>query len=254
VSTGEVDEPLYQRIAATLRTEIADGTVRPGARIQSEAQLAERFSTTRPTVRHAIEVLRTEGLVVAEPKRGTFVRRRPTLEIRSSDRYRRPDPAEETSPFARDAKREGTAPTWTWETSRLRADEHVAARLKIPAGEYVMRTDYVFLANGHPIQTSRSWEPFALVGGTPIEEPEGEGRITGVIARMDSIGVVVDRVVELVRGRPASLDERRLLAIPDDVWVQTIERTHWAADQVVESCDIVVPADRYALEYDIPVR
>jgi DNA-binding GntR family transcriptional regulator len=254
MSAGEVDEPLYQRIAATLRTEIADGTLRPGARLQSEAQMADRFATTRPTVRHALDVLRTEGLVVAEAKRGTFVRRRPTLEIRSSDRYRRPVPTEETSPFARDAKREGAAPTWTWETSRLRADEHVAGRLGIKVGDYVMRTDYVFLANGHPIQTSRSWEPFSLVGGTPIEEPEGEGRITGVIARMDSIGVVVERVVELVRGRPASVAERRLLTIPDDVWVQTIARTHWAGEQAVETCDIVVPADRYALEYDIPVR
>lgn len=248
------DEALYARIAAGIQRLIDSGELAPGTRLPSERTLAEEWGTTRPTIRQALDELRTAGSIVTQSGRGAFVRRPPALEVRSSDRYRRPSPGEETSPFARDALREGAAPDWRSETARLRADRDVAARLGIEVGEYVMRTTYVFLANDEPVQTSTSWEPFDLVGGTSIEEPEGEGRVTGVIARMDSIGVSVDRVVELVRGRPATSDERRVLLIPDDVWVQQIERTHWAGTRVVEAALIIVPADRYALEYDIPVH
>lgn len=253
MTPGDVDDPLYARIAASIRGQIQDGTLAEGSRLPSEVSLAETWGVARLTIRQALEVLRVEGLISTSPRSGRFVRRKPALSIRSSDRYRRRVEGEETSPFARDAAREQVERDWVWETTRLRADDVVAQRLGIEPGAYVMRTTYVFRAGGAPIQASTSWEPHELVGGTAIEEPEGEGRITGVIARMDSIGVRVNRVVELVRARPATAVERSALDIPDDVWVQVIERTHWAGDRAVETADIVIPADRYLLEYDIPI-
>jgi GntR family transcriptional regulator len=247
------EDPLHIRIADALRAEISDGTLAPGARVPSELDLAERFGTTRPTVRLALASLRAEGALTTRAGRGTFVRERPPIRTRSATHYRRAQAGESTSPFARDAAREGKTPDWTSETTRIRADERVAARLAIAAGEHVMRTRYTFRADGRPVQQSTSWEPYALVGGTPVEEPEGEGRIVGVVARMDSIGVPPDRVVELVRARPALPAERADLDIPDDVWVVLIERTYWAGDRAVETCDIVIPADRYVLEYVIPI-
>ncbi|WP_131769997.1 GntR family transcriptional regulator [Candidatus Protofrankia californiensis] len=246
------DQPLYLRIADALRQQIADGELAEGTRIPSEVKLAETWGTTRPTVRQALDVLLTEGLITKQATRGTFVRRRPAITVRSSTRYQR-RPAGETSPFARDAQREGAAPDWVWDTQRTRAEGRIADRLGLAVGEHVMKTRYLFRADGRPVQASVSWEPFALVGGTDIEEPEGTDGVTGVIARMDTIGVHVDRVTELVRARPADDDERRELDVPDGVWVMTIERTHWAGGRAVETADITIPADRYALAYEIPV-
>jgi DNA-binding GntR family transcriptional regulator len=251
MTPGEIPEPLHARIAAALRRDIADGTLAPGDRVPSELALAEKWSTARPTVREALNALRTAGLITTVPGRGTFVREKPAMTLRSAKHSRRSKTGESTSPFARDAQREGRVPNWVWDTAQVRADERIAGRLGIAAGDKVMRTAYVFSADGRPVQTSTSWEPFAIVGGTPVEEPEGEGRIIGVIARMDSIDIRVDRVVELVHARPAEEDERRVLDIPDDVWVQLIERTHWAGERAVETCDIVIPADRYLLQYEI---
>jgi DNA-binding GntR family transcriptional regulator len=251
---GDSDQPLYARIASDLRRQIDAQELAPGARLPSEASLAERWGTTRPTVRQALELLEREGLLLTRPGAGRYVRPQPpAVRVRSVGHYRRAREGESTSPFARDAHREGARPDWTWETVRLAADARVAERLGIEVGDYVMRTTYLFRADGRPVQSSISWEPHALVGGTPIEEPEGEGRVVGVIARMDSIGVRVDRVVERVQARPPTDAERARLEIPDRVWVQEIERTHWVGDRAVETCDICIPADRYRLEYEILV-
>ena len=253
MTPSDAEQPLYVRIADALKRQIGDGTLSEGDRVPSELKLAEAWGTTRPTVRQALDVLRGEGLITTQPTRGTFVRRRPTVEVRSSTRYHRRPPGEETSPFARDARREGAEPSWLWDTKRIRADARIADRLGIAPNDHVMQTSYTFRADERPVQTSVSWEPFALVGGTDIEEPEGPGKIAGVIARMDSIGIAVDRVSELVRARPATADERRQLDIPEDIWVMTIERTYWTEQQAVETSDITIPADRYALNYEIPI-
>jgi DNA-binding GntR family transcriptional regulator len=249
--------PLYARIAASLRGQIEAGELQPGDRIPSENQLADIHSTTRPTVSRAIQMLRSEGLVESAAKSGTFVRRRPAIETRSSTFYRRAKPGEPGSPFARDAKREGKRSAWDSETARTRADEVVAERLGISAGDHVMRTRYLFTANGEPVMMSTSWEPFALVGGTAIEEPEANpGEPTaprGVLARMDSIGFRADRVVEMVHARIASANERRVLDIAEDIWVQNVDRTYWARETAIETATIVIPADRYRLEYVIPI-
>jgi len=254
MTPSDGEQPLYLRIAEGLKQQVADGTLAEGSRLPSEQKLAETWDAGRPTVRQALDALRREGVVVTQPNRGTFVRRTPPVQIRSSSRYRRPTTAGgETSPFANDADRSQAHPDWAWQTERVRAQEDIAARLGIATSDYVMRTRYVFTANGVPAQSSTSWEPYELVGGTPIEEPEGDGKIIGVIARMDSIGVNIDRVSEVVRARAATPAERFELQVPGDTWVLAIDRTHWATDHAVETATIVIPADRFALEYDIPI-
>jgi DNA-binding GntR family transcriptional regulator len=81
-----------------------------------------------------------------------------------------------------------------------------------------------------------------------------DGPTTGVIARMDSIGEVIDRVVEKVTARAATHDEVKWLQLPPrGAYVLVIDRTHYVGDKPVEACDIVFPGDRYELTYTIPV-
>ncbi len=68
------DSPPYRQIASILRSAIVSGQLQAGDRIASEAKLIEHFGVARMTVRHAIQELRFEELVVAEHGRGVFVR------------------------------------------------------------------------------------------------------------------------------------------------------------------------------------
>ncbi|MGW5816652.1 GntR family transcriptional regulator [Streptomyces noursei] len=63
----------YMRVLDALTADIKAGTLRPGDRIPSEAELCERFKVARETARRAVRVLREQGVVVTEWGKGSFV-------------------------------------------------------------------------------------------------------------------------------------------------------------------------------------
>jgi len=58
---------LYQRIVEQIETAVADGSLRPGQRLPSERELVTQFGASRPTVREALRVLESNGLVRSRP-------------------------------------------------------------------------------------------------------------------------------------------------------------------------------------------
>src|SRR4030095_1260011 len=65
----------YREIEHFLRTQVEGA--RPGAPLPSEAELCERFSVSRMTVRQALQELANDGLVERRRGQGTFVAHRP---------------------------------------------------------------------------------------------------------------------------------------------------------------------------------
>lgn len=97
---------------------------------------------------------------------------------------------------------------------------------------------------------STSWEPLVLTQGKPVVVPE-EGLLAGrgAAERMLSIGVVIDDWEEEVGARLGTAEECGLLAhAPGSVMI-TVQRTYYAGELQVETADIVMPADRFALAY-----
>jgi GntR family transcriptional regulator len=66
-------ETQYVTIANTLRERIRKGEYSPGESLGSQKELAEIFNTTVMTVRQAISVLESEGLITVVHGSGTFV-------------------------------------------------------------------------------------------------------------------------------------------------------------------------------------
>lgn len=246
------ETPAYLRIAGDLRTAILSGDLPPATRLPSETKLMAQYGVSRTVVKWALSVLKGDGLVEGRRGSGTFVRSVPRLVRHSHGRGQRREPGS-TSPFARDAERAGQAATWVHESRRVDADADVARRLGIEPGGPVMSTRYVFLADDEPIQLSHSWEPLAVTGGTAVEWPE-DGAATGVVARMDAIGVRIDETVERITARPAIEVEAQELRLPlRGQFVFVIERTYYAAGRPVETADITIPGDRYELVYRMPI-
>lgn len=247
-----MSEPRYERVARDLRRKIESHELKPGDQLPTEKTIQMDYGVSVTVARAALGQLRTEGLIVSEQGRGSFVRRPQPLLRLSTRRYRRGPRA--APPFMTETTASGVDSSVSYENAQVRASTEVAKRLQIDPGDPVTETRYKFFADGEPVQMSTQWEPLALTSGTPIEVPEaGPVGKHGVIARFDAIGFHVTKVHESVRAMMPTPDEARELNISPGTPVFRITRTHWASERPVETADITVPADRYVIEHIQPV-
>lgn len=68
-----VRSPRYVQVYSTIRSWIYQGTYKPGGQLPTEEEIGKLFGVSRITTRKAVSMLAEEGLVTAQPGRGTFV-------------------------------------------------------------------------------------------------------------------------------------------------------------------------------------
>lgn len=246
------DRPVYRQIADHLRDAIASGELRPGDQLPSETKLIERYGAARGTVREAVAILRTEGLIEVEHGRGAFVRVRPPIRRLAQDRFARKHRKAGRAAFLAEAQTEGWTPqVEVLDVGPTTAAAEVAARLEIEAGSDVLRRHRRYLADGQPVEVATSWLPLELVKGTAIcETNPGPG---GIYARLEELGHTLDHFTEEVEARMPSPDETRLLRLPPGTPVfRLVRAAHSKAGRIVEICDTVMAADHYVLSYRLP--
>ncbi|MFF8960835.1 GntR family transcriptional regulator [Streptomyces sp. NPDC014894] len=249
VDAGSEKAAPYLRAAAVIRDRIADGTWAPGDRLPSRTELGDQLGVGENVIRRAQELLITQGVLEGRPGAGTYVRA--PFERRSLPRIPQPGSV--------GAVPHGPAPagfTGTWEadsTAKVPAPPQIADRLGVEPGELCVRTVYEFLTDRLPVMLATSWEPMAVTGGTLVVLPEGGPYAGhGVTARMAQLGITVARVVERPRPVHVGRDQAQLLGIAAGAQATLIERTHYdTAGRPVETADLLVPADRWDITYDI---
>ncbi|UGY91749.1 GntR family transcriptional regulator [Streptomyces gobiensis] len=248
------EQPPYLRVADSLRQRLASREWMPGDRLPSRAQLAAEYGVGDNVVRRAQELLISQGLLEGRAGSGTYAAR-PRERLRMVRSWCREQRA--GSPFRADMASLGRVGTWEHRTeAKVPAPAEVAARLGIAEGELTVRTSYEFLADGKPVQLSTSWEPYSLTGGTIVVLPEGGPYAgQGVVERMAAIGVTIGHATEQPEPRHAAPGEAHLLGIQAGALVTHIQRTYYCEDgRPVETADIIVPAARCEVVYEIPVN
>ncbi|MHB1652275.1 MAG: FadR/GntR family transcriptional regulator [Desulfitobacteriaceae bacterium] len=65
---------IYEEIAEQLRKLVAEGKLKPGDRLPSERELAERLQVSRASVREALSALEMMGLLEVRSGEGTYIR------------------------------------------------------------------------------------------------------------------------------------------------------------------------------------
>lgn len=124
-------QPLYAQIADQLRDAIHRGDLAPGEQLPTEQQLIERFSVSRNTVRLALGVLNSEGLISSSQGRGSFVRERTPLHYfasRTDSRSRREQLTKDA--FLSDAEEQGRSGRIDLDVAIVRALPEFATRLQ----------------------------------------------------------------------------------------------------------------------------
>lgn len=249
--------PPFRRIAETLRGDILAGRLGPGERLLSENELAERHETTRTTVRKAIALLRSEGLVASEQGRGAFVRPRPHLKMLLTGSNWRAHRDSGMSNFNAEAASQGrTATQQLLAVEETAAAPEIAERLVVPLHAPVIVRKRLFVVDGEPMQLCDGYYPADLFRGTAIAEAR---RIRGGVHALleNPEGPFRRRVTRFVEDLDVRLpvpSESEALAIPEGIPVVRVLRTAYDSNgEALEVLDSLVPTDRFAFRYVIDV-
>ncbi|WP_055498990.1 GntR family transcriptional regulator [Streptomyces albus] len=244
------DRAVFRQIADRIREAIDKGRFEEGAKLPSESELVEHFGVSRMTVRNALSLLQSEGLVTAEHGKGVFVRPRPPVRRLASDRFARRYRDQGKSAFTVEAEAAGSKPEVdSLEVKEEKPAPDISARLGSPRKVLARRRRY--LLDGRPVEFAVSCIPLDLARGTQIAEPNpGPG---GIYARLEELGHRLDHFDEEVRARMPSPAEVKTLRLSSGVPVISLIRTAYDTEgRAVEVCDTVMAADAYVLAYQLP--
>ncbi|MEV4053056.1 GntR family transcriptional regulator [Amycolatopsis sp. NPDC049688] len=243
--------PAFKQVAADIRQKIGSGHYAAGEQLPSERELVENYDVSRPTIRDAINVLRSEGLVTSEHGRGVFVRPPASIQRIARSRLSREARERNRGAFLADAAARGFTASSSVKIRFEEADTRTAAHLAIDEGAEITVRDRVMRADGLVVQLAVSRLPREITRGTLIEEVNtGPG---GAYARLEEAGYTLGSFVEHVGARMPTPDETSLLQLAEGVPVITVTRVAYSADgRPLEMNDMVLAGDRYELSYEWP--
>ena len=174
-------EPMYRQIADDLRGKIDSGEIAHGAQLPTEIELMDEYSASRNTVRDAIKLLTTRGMVEPRPGQGTFVVQKinPFVTTLTGD----PESGQgggEGRIYVAEVEAGRRSPTVSDPRVEVqRANEAIADALRIKEGDQVVGRHYQRFIDGIPFSLQTSFYPMSLVlqGATRLIEatdiPEG---------------------------------------------------------------------------------
>ena len=208
--------PIYARIQADLRRQIADGRLALGARLPPEAELCQRYGVSRMTVRHALDGLVAAGLLGRRRGVGTFVTRTKTERV-----------ASRLLGFREDALAHGLTPTTevlASATEALGAED--GALLDLAPATRVLRVTRRRTADGEPIglNTVVLVPPFA----TALRGLDFEGSLYEEVAA--ALGVEVAGADQNVDAVAAEASAAGLLGVTAGAPLLRVTRVTYLAD------------------------
>lgn len=230
--------PLYVRVREKLRKELAQ--MEQGQAIPVEIELERKFGVSRITIRRAVEDLVSEGLLVRQQGRGTFVQS-PKLTHQLNL----------ITSWTEQLKRLGFVPrTAHRKVGREKPLAHIAEALNLEPGEYVIRIERVRLASREPISYMINYLPEKLVPGLMAHKPSDESLYEYLSSEY---GLIPAMAVDTVGTRAATEEEVRALRIEHKAPVLSVRRLTYLEDGTpLEVAIVASRGDRY--QYQVTVH
>ncbi|MBZ4015878.1 GntR family transcriptional regulator [Streptomyces purpurogeneiscleroticus] len=253
--TASSGKPKYLQIADDLAEQIRAGSLAPGAPVPSETDLMAKYGVASGTVRKAVAELRTTQLIETHHGRGSFVRSRPPVQRKSSDRFRRAHRKAGKAAYLAEAEQSGGTPSVTvLYVGPTESPAEIAERLGVSPGAKVLSRRRRYFRDGTPTEEATSYLPWDVVKDIPETFAENPGG-GGIYARLEEHGHVLDEFTETVRARLATKEEASALALsPGSPVIHLVRNAMTAEGRVVEVCDTVMAADQFILDYRFAAR
>jgi GntR family transcriptional regulator len=248
--------PLYQQLASLLRVQIETHELQPGDRVPTEAELADRFATSRNTVRLALDVLRNEGLIMTQQGRGAFVRGEPPVKYFASltgSRHKRLEADGRRDTFAQQIEAQGKTPKQVSTVDVISADADIASRLGIEPGQEVAVRRRVMYADNEPLQLGDSYYPLTIVQDSKIMNPADI--IEGTDQVLEDLGHIPTRYEDEITWRMPTSEEATKLHLRPGIPIGRLVRVSFDQhDKPIEVYVVILPGDRHVLLYDVDAK
>lgn len=239
-------QPVYQRIAGDIRSQIMSGELGPDEQITTEHELAARYGVARATVRQGLALLVQEGLIVARRPLGYFVRKVDRLDWPVFN-FEHEGAADA---WVESVEAQGRRPRQEIRVEIIQPDAVIAERLKLGPGQLAVARRRLRFVDDVPYLIADSYYPEEIVRGSTVAHPADiVGGARHVLAALGHKWVTHYDEIE---GRNPTEDESHLLNIPPGLSVMVHMRTSSNADGVPSRVIIsVLPVDRWRLIYRI---
>jgi GntR family transcriptional regulator len=233
-----LDRPLYLQLLDWLREDLSRR--QPGARIDSEPQLARRFGVSRFTVTRAIEILVRDGLLTRRQGLGTFV---------APPRLRR-------APTCLRSFTEAMAAEGRTTTHRLLGFELInrakGLQFSYANGTPLLRLERLRLVDGAPLAVHYSVLNANIAQAADLTKAVAADPHFSLYRFFREAGFVIERGIETLQARLATRREAQLLELDKSPVVMTARRETYAENGVlIDVDDAVHDARRYAYETEI---
>ena len=240
----------YRQIADDLREQINAGALRPGDQLPTEPQLATVYGASRSTIRLAVGMLTTNGLVETRQGMGTFVRQPAApvaVVLTREEDWQAGEHSDAALQPAGDHAHRPMRARFLAETAN--ASPEVAEALNIAEGaEVVVRRSHLHL-DQEPWSLVASYYPMDIADGTPLEH-------AGYIAESASL------VLAELGHRPAGYRDDVYARMPDPAEAEffqlatgipltVVSRTVYDAARPVRLTMYVYRADQVRLRHEM---
>lgn len=246
------DNAPFRQIAADLRDAIASGEYRVGHQLPTGSMLMQRYGVARQTVQNAIDLLRTEGLIVGRQGAGWYVaeEKMKYWASQTGSRSKRLEADRRRDTFAQQVEAQGKVPRQESTVEQIPADDEIAAHLRIEPGQPVVVRRRVMFADEEPLQLGDSHYPLNIVCYSkimdPTDIPEGTDQV------LEDLGHTPTRYEDEITCRMPTEGENAALRLLAGVPVHRLLRTTFDQhDQPIEVYVVILPGDRHVLLYDV---
>jgi DNA-binding GntR family transcriptional regulator len=229
--------PLYFQLAQHFESAIRSGSLKAGARLDNEVELAERLGLSRPTVRAAFLYLANKGMVTRKRGAGTLVAKE------------RIDRDVELTSLYDDLAAAGRAPATRVIRNEVgHATDSVARALKLPERALVICLERIRMADGEPIALMHNFLPTGLTRLSSEMLAEH-----GLYELLRASGIRLGSATQRMSAKNASATEARILNETRGAALLTMERVAFDDDdRPIEFGQHLYRASRYAFTTTMP--
>jgi len=231
--------PMYRKIEAMLRDQIFSGELTSGDKVPTEEALRKIFGASRPTVRHALQILEQENLIIRQAGRGTYVN-----EIAAELPSRR---RSITLDNLANLQLDGTKLTLQRQ-GVLAARGEVQTALKVPFGEEIFYFIRVHREGGRPLAGAKVYLPLAHGRRLRKQDMLAATFLRALACRLDT------RIMSIASRAEAMLADARtgeLFETPVGSPLLSIRRVSYdSKGQPVEHSHILIRSDVCQITFD----